>query len=194
VAPAAPLSAAAPALPADPDAALLSAVAKGDLHALGALYDRYHRDVHAFAARLTRGGDSDLDDIVQETFVQVRRAAAGFSGRAAVRTWLLGIAANLIRAQIRREARRRSWLHRLRGDELAPVAAVRAECSRELSELARAIAELPYRLRVAFVLCAVEEVPAEQAARVLGVPVGTVWRRVHQARKQLQRALSEVAP
>jgi RNA polymerase sigma-70 factor (ECF subfamily) len=87
------------------DRALVSAVAEGDQAALGALYDRFHRDVFRFVAHLIRG-DSLVDDFVQNTFLEAYRSAPRFRGESALKTWLFGIAANLVRQHRRTEFRR----------------------------------------------------------------------------------------
>ncbi len=48
---------------------------------------------------------------------------------------------------------------------------------------------LPLPLRIAFVMCDIEEVPCAEAARALGLRQGTVWKRLHRARKILGSAL-----
>ena len=61
----------------------------------------------------------------------------------------------------------------------------------QLALLARAVDQLSDDQRVAFVLCDVEEIAGTEAARVLGIPPGTLWRRLHDARQLLQAALKE---
>jgi RNA polymerase sigma-70 factor (ECF subfamily) len=58
-----------------------------------------------------------------------------------------------------------------------------------LRRLETALADLPHQLRVVFVLCAVEEVPGKEAAHVLGIREGTLWRRLHEARTALREAV-----
>jgi RNA polymerase sigma-70 factor (ECF subfamily) len=173
------------------DGDLVAAVAAGDGDALGELFDRFHQDVWRFASRLT--GGRDVDDLVQETFVAVGRAAARYEERAAgVRSWIFGVAANVARHHRRAEARRR---------RLIEVASVEPEVQGEtphheatrreqLRRLTDAMASLSHDLRVPFVMCQIEGVPGPEAARVLGIPEGTLWRRLHQARKALGAALA----
>jgi RNA polymerase sigma-70 factor, ECF subfamily len=175
------------------DDALLAACGVGDGSALGALFDRYHRDVYRFLARVSRSGAKDLDDLVQATFVEVGRAAGGFRGRSAVRTWVLGVAANVARHHVRSEVRRRSMVER--ASELPqPTASLPDENleHRQLVErLGVALAELPHHLREAFVMVDLEEVPVVEVARALGLREGTLGRRLHEARKALRAALGE---
>ena len=57
------------------DEALLAACGTGDASALGALFDRFHQAVYRFAARLPMTDDLARDDLVQATFLEIRRAA-----------------------------------------------------------------------------------------------------------------------
>ncbi len=172
------------------DEALVAACAVGDPGALGALFDRHHEALCRFLARLSRD-PSEIDDLVQQTFVEVWRSAARFRGGAQVRTWMFGIAANLVRHRARSEGRRKAALADLA--QAAPAAtrgpddaAIRREL---VARMRDALASLPDELREVFVMCEVEEVPGVEAAKVLGLREGTVWRRLHDARKRLRAIL-----
>lgn len=178
------------------DEALVSAAGARDPVALGALFDRFHLDVWRFLHRVASGPEADLDDLVQLTFVEVFQAAARFSRRSAVKTWIFGIAVNVARNHARSEGRHRAAVARMAD---APQRRVRrpdseAEHSQRLAELGRALDQLPHDLRVAYVLCVIEEFPAHEAARALGTREGTVWRRVHEARQALRQALERSSP
>ena len=58
-----------------------------------------------------------------------------------------------------------------------------------MSRLRDALGELSHDLRAAYVLCDLEDVPGVEAARVLGVRAGTLWRRLHEARRALRDAI-----
>ena len=58
-----------------------------------------------------------------------------------------------------------------------------------LDRLPGAIEELPLDLREVFVLCVLEKQPGKVVAKMLSIPKGTVWRKLHQARKQLRLAI-----
>lgn len=173
------------------DAALLAACTTGDNVALGALFDRHADAVHRFLGRITSARQDELDDLVQSTFIEVCRAAHKYGGKSAVRTWILGIAANVSRHHARSEGRRRAVL--VQYAEL-PLAAIErpdelAERRQMLERLERALDALPLPLRVAFVMCHLEGVPGAEAARVLDVREGTLAWRLHAARKAVQAAL-----
>ena len=166
------------------DEALLAACATGDAAALGALFDRFHEVVYRFAGRVALGDDA-RDDLVQATFLEVQRTAAKFRGLSSVRTWILGVTVNLARHVRRSDQRRRQREARFVAHvEAAPVD-VGAEVDQRmlLARVEQAIAELPHDPQVTFILCDLERLPVPEVARVLGVPEGTVWRRLHDARK-----------
>ena len=174
------------------DVALLAACAVGESAALAALFDRYHADVYRFLSRLASAQRHDIDDLVQTTFLEVHCSAHRFEARASVKTWIFSVAANVARHHSRSERRRRLFSLNYAAQPLNPAArpddaAVRRELS---AKLAVAIGALSHDLRVAFVMCDVEGVPGVDAARALGLREGTLWRRLHDARKRL-RALVE---
>jgi RNA polymerase sigma-70 factor (ECF subfamily) len=178
------------------DEALLAACAVGESAALGALFDRHNQPVFRFVSRISCGPASDVEDLVQCTFIEVWRSAAKFRRSGSGRSWIFGIAANLTRTYVRSEVRRRKAMD---GLEQRPDAAVQTgtapdekAAQREMiEELGRAVGELRYDERVAFVLCDLEEMPGVEAARVLGVRKGTLWRRLHDARKKLRVQLEK---
>src|SRR5262249_12780291 len=98
------------AAPTGSDAALLAACAVGDAGALGALFDLYHAEVERFIGRLAWCPAAELGDLVQNTFIEVRRAARRFEGKSTVRTWIFSIAVNVARRHARGERRRRSLI------------------------------------------------------------------------------------
>lgn len=171
------------------DEALLAACATGDRAALAALFDRHQASVQRFLARLAGVDPQDAEDLLQNTFIEVFRSAKRFLNRSSVRSWVFGIAANLTRNHVR-SSRRRRELHLAFSREPVssrPVTPERsAERQRLRSQLERAIADLPYKLRVVFVMCDVEGIRGVEAARILKIREGTLYRRLHDARKRLR--------
>jgi RNA polymerase sigma-70 factor (ECF subfamily) len=174
------------------DEALLAACGTGDASALGALFDRFHVAVYRFATRLATTDELARDDLVQATFVEVRRTAHRFRGSSKVKTWILGVAANVARHQLRSERRRR--VHQAEYvDRIAAVPAqpdVELERRQLLARIESAITTLPHDQQVAFILCDLEQLPGVDVARVLGIPEGTLWRRLHVARKAVRAAVT----
>jgi RNA polymerase sigma-70 factor (ECF subfamily) len=177
------------------DEALLAACGTGDANALGALFDRFHEVVYRFAARLATTDELARDDLVQATFLEVRRAASSFRGTSSVRTWILGVTANLARHTLRSERRRRArqakYVEHLQSVPTPVDESV--EQRKLLARIEEAVAALPRDQQVAFILCDLERLPAGEVARVLDIPEGTLWRRLHTARKALREAIERTA-
>lgn len=179
--------------------ALLARVAQGDAAALGAAFERWHRDVYRFLARL-RGTRLELDDLVQTTFLALPDAARNHQPGASARGFVFGVALQCARRE-RRRVFRRLQLWRAREDEMAlldaptqPPDPERSALGKEsLARFARALAALPEAQRETLLLVEMEGLRGEEAATALGVPVNTVWTRLHHARAALRAATREDA-
>lgn len=171
------------------DDALLAASAVGDAAALGALFDRHHEAIYRLVSRLLRSEPSEIDDLVQTTFLTAWRSASRFAGRSTVKSFLFGVAANTVRHHVRTARRRRSLLARwLPPPPVAPLDEALAR-AQDVDRLAAALDRLPHDLRAAYVLCDLEDVSGVDAARMLDVRPGTLWRRLHDARAALRVAI-----
>lgn len=173
------------------DEALVAACATGDRAALGALFDRHNERVLRFAARMLGSSAPEVDDVVQLTFETVRRTAPKYRGASSVRTWIIGIAYNVIRRQYRkREQSQRVALAVASQPEPASVTPLedvsRAEQLRRLSD---AVDQLSPKLREVFVLAYVEGMSGREVAEALHIREGTVWKRLHAARAKLRETI-----
>ena len=187
----------AAALPTDrvPDDELLARVAAGDAQAFTDLFRRRQPDVFRFAVHMT-GSAATADDVVQDVFLAVMRDAGRYeAGRATVAAWLCGIARNCVRQRLERDRRLTPVdfgdgreLAREAGGPADPLAGLlRAE---RIEALRRAVQALPVLYREAVVLCDLQEMPYDDAAEVIGCPVGTVRSRLHRARVMLAARIS----
>ncbi len=175
------------------DGELLARVAAGEYASLAPVYDRHHEAVARFVARAL-GGSHDVEDIVQETFLCAARKAASFDGRLGCRPWLLGIAARQILHVRRTFARLRGMLDRYRQLDAPtppPDPHEGASLREEHWRLERAIGRLSESKRIVLLMAEIEEMSGEQISAALGIPVGTVWTRLHHARRELRHALEE---
>jgi RNA polymerase sigma-70 factor, ECF subfamily len=185
-----------PAPAADPE--LVTAVAGGDLAALGELYDRHARDVWR-AVRRALDDESDADDVVHATFVALPRLAPSYDGRASCRNWLCGIGVRLALRHRRGAYRFRRMLESFantlvrRAPTTAQSPELAASNQEALATLNRALRELSAKKRAVFVLVELEGLSAEEAARALGIPAATARTRLFHARRELQRAVGEGA-
>lgn len=161
------------------DIAALAAVARGDVGALGELYDRHARALLAFAARSV--GARDAEDLVQITFLRAAKVAASFDGRSSgARAWLFGITARLV------QERRRSFARLARALLRFDVALPAAPTDEARTDLRRGLARLTESKRVVLLLAEVEGFTCEEIATMLEVPIGTVWTRLHHARREMR--------
>jgi RNA polymerase sigma-70 factor (ECF subfamily) len=175
------------------DAELIRQVADGRLDGLGQLFDRYHLPVRRFLARLQVPA-GDLDDLVQVTFLQVPRAAAHFDPTRSAKAWLLGLATMVVkrhRRSLGRIARRIAALAKEPPRHAPPTPADLVTDAEEGRRAQRALAALAPKKREVFVMVVLEQLSGEAVAHSLGIPVGTVWTRLHHARRELRAWLQE---
>ncbi|NOU26346.1 MAG: RNA polymerase sigma factor [Polyangiaceae bacterium] len=171
------------------DTAALVRIAAGDVGALGEVYDRHAAALLRFASRAA--GPGDAEDLVQGTFMVALRVAGTYDGRAeSARSWLYGILARLMQER-RRSLRRfaRALIQLAAPSPRAPVDAsipLRPDLQRGLSALSEA-------KRVVVLLAEVEGYSCEEIAGILHIPVGTVWTRLHHARRDLRAFFGERA-
>jgi RNA polymerase sigma-70 factor (ECF subfamily) len=165
---------------------LVARLRDGDLAALGEAYDAHHAHVRAFAGRLV-GDPAAAEDLVQETFLSLPRAAARFRGDSSLRTFIVAIAVRHAGHHVRSAARRRAAVARLGREPGAATTTPEDDVSRArlAAALTRALDALPLDQRVAVVLCEVEERTSVEAARIAGVPEGTVRTRLMHAKRKL---------
>jgi len=173
-------------LPSDPE--LMRELATGQLGALGELYDRYQAPLRSFLTRATRDAH-DVDDLVHATFLSAAKCAERYDGRASCRPWLIGIAAQLLRRRRRASGRFIEILTALKGSlqpATDPQPALQAR-----TDVERALGLLSEAKRITLLMAEVEGLSCDEIARALEVPVGTVWTRLHTARRELRQALGE---
>ncbi|WP_437525443.1 RNA polymerase sigma factor [Sorangium sp. So ce726] len=176
------------------DAALLTAIAQGDLGPLGVLFDRHHEHVRQFLLRAAPN-DADADDLVQETFLTAARAAASFDGRETARPFLIGVAVQLLRRRRRTFARLRALIESFGSTPTPPSATPedQASLAEDEARIRSAVARLADERRLVLVMVEWNGMSGVEVARLLETPVGTVWRRLHEARAEVRRALERGA-
>jgi RNA polymerase sigma-70 factor (ECF subfamily) len=176
---------------ASPEEELLVGLRAGRLEALATAFDRWQARVRVLARRLLSDAAA-AEDVVQEVFTALPRAARGFRGEVALGTFVLAIAVKRARHHQRAAQRRRSALDRLTmTDPPRPRDPEHDAYRRELGRrLERALDRLPHDQRVAFVLCEIEEMSSGEAAAVAAVPETTVRTRLFHARRRLRDLLA----
>lgn len=177
------------------DSELFEGIAQGDLGPLGELFDRHHASVRAFAERVL-SNPADADDLVQETFLTAARAAASFLSGAAAKPFLLGVAAQLARRRRRSFARLRAMLLGVEHAPVAPRATPEDQllAGEQTALLHAELARLSHAHREVVLLVDLGGLSGVEAAEALGIPAGTVWRRLHEARARLRLSIQRRAP
>lgn len=180
----------------DDDSSLASLSARGDRHAYGVLVRR-HSAALARAARSFGIPETDVDDVVQETFVSAWRALDDYDPSRPFRAWLFSIGLNKMRDLLRaRKAR-----HFLFGavdihaedapavPDPAPGPERQAVARRDLAQVTAVLGKLDRALREAIVLTAIVGMSHPEAAAALGTTPKTIEGRVMRARFRLAQLL-----
>jgi RNA polymerase sigma-70 factor (ECF subfamily) len=185
------------------DAQLIArCVVADDRHAFAELVKRHQSAVRACLRRLTAGNAALADDLAQDTFVLAWRNLKSFRQEARFSTWLYRIATNCWLAHVRK---RHEELLGDRDAELAGDCAQAGEAPERGGgdhaaattmkiDLERALAQLPEAERAALVQCYHNDLSHEEAAYVLGCPVGTVKTHILRGKQKLRVALAAWAP
>jgi|GEM_PF-537945 len=173
----------------------------GDDTDLQSVYQRYAGPVSRWAARLA-GPGFDIEDIVQEVFLVVRRRLAGFRGDARISTWLYEITVRVVQG-VRRKRRRQQWWRSppnfiqeeggygafdVADDRLSPLDAL--ERRQATVQLYRFLDRLDDKYRTAVVLFELEGIPCDEIAAITGTSVSNVWARVSRGREKLLQAFA----
>jgi RNA polymerase sigma-70 factor, ECF subfamily len=174
------------------DEELYGLMRKGDKRAFAELYERREPALFRYALHMS-GSATAAEEIAQEVFVQLMSAHTWFDReRGSLEAWMYGVARNLVRVFRRKgliasqqlpEPAEQLFEHDILGDLINQenIAALRA-----------ALLELPDNYRDAVVLCDLEERNYDEAARLMGCPVGTVRSRLHRARALLAGRLKRL--
>ncbi len=179
---------------ASDESALVGRAASGDAAAFRTLFQRHRGDVARLVYRMLNA-PSDLEDVVQEVFVQVYRSLKDFRGQAKLSTWIHRVTVNVVLMH-RRSAKSRPVLTEEAPGDLVPDAeATLPDEDTERRERIRAFQRLLERLadkkRIVFVLHELEGMSPAEIAEIVGAPVLTVRTRLFYARRELEAMLHE---
>jgi RNA polymerase sigma-70 factor (ECF subfamily) len=173
---------------------LIARAATGDTSAFRTLYERHRSDVGRLVYRML-GARSDLEDVIQEVFIQAYKSLKDFRGQSKFSTWLHRVTVNVVLMH-RRSARSRPVFAdeppgdpALRSPDLAPDDdAERRERVRAFGRLLDRLAE---KKRIVFVLHELEGIAPTEIAKMVGAPVLTVRTRLFYARRELEAMLAD---
>jgi RNA polymerase sigma factor (sigma-70 family) len=158
------------------------------------LVDATQDRVYALALSLTRS-DADAQDVAQDAFVRAYRALRTYDARRIksinYRPWLATIALNVWRNRLRGARREGGPLEREPAADPRDSPSARVERAESAARLRELLHELPERYRVAVAMRHVYGVPYAEAARSLGMPIGTLKANVHRGTRMLKAAFEK---
>lgn len=168
---------------------------RGDKRAFGLLVDKYQRKLGRLLSRMIRD-QSEIEDVVQESFIKAYRALPNFRGDSAFYTWLYRIGINTAKNYLVSMGRRPTVSTDIEiedaenfedGDELRTTET--PESSMMTKQIAQTVNDtvesLPEELRTAITLREIEGLSYEEIATVMGCPIGTVRSRIFRARETI---------
>lgn len=174
------------------DHELMAATGRGDLNALGLLFERHHERVHAFCCRLT-GESSDADDLVQESFLRVLKYSKGFGARAAFTTWLYRLVRNVCMDHMNAAARSRTQVELMvREHQHERDRNDHGESDPRLETIRAALYRLSPDKREVLVLSRYEGLSYAEIAQVCETTVGAIKVRAHRAMRELRQRFEEL--
>ena len=168
---------------------------RGDKRAFGLLVDKYQRKLGRLLSRMIRD-QSEIEDVVQESFIKAYRALPNFRGDSAFYTWLYRIGINTAKNYLVSMGRRPTVSTDIEiedaenfedGNELRTTET--PESSMMTKQIAQTVNDtvesLPEELRTAITLREIEGLSYEEIATVMGCPIGTVRSRIFRARETI---------
>jgi RNA polymerase sigma-70 factor (ECF subfamily) len=182
------------------DEELLRRIHAGDEQAFTTFYRSLQGPVYRFALHMS-GSHSIAEDVTQEAFMTLLDSRCGFQpDRGTLKAYLFGVVRNLVRRRVDRD---RSYVEL--AEPVYEAAALRqsnghyghdsgAERAEVISEVRQAVLRLPADYREAVALCDLQELSYEEAAAVVGAPIGTIRSRLHRGRALLAQKLRPYHP
>jgi RNA polymerase sigma-70 factor (ECF subfamily) len=168
------------------DAELAQAAARGDVEAVGVIWDRYSALVRS-VLRGAIGPDSAVEDLLQEVFIVFLRCASDLRDASALRAFLIAVAVRLVTVELRRRRVRR-WVTLSPTDEMPDSTVSPRDFAglETLRGLYRLLERMPNRRRLAFVLRNVQGLEIAEVAKALDVSESTAKREVSRAKEVIR--------
>jgi RNA polymerase sigma-70 factor (ECF subfamily) len=167
------------------DSEVVAAILAGDEHAFTLLYRRHARSIAGVVFRLL-GNSSELDDVMQETMLEILRSLPRLQDPERVRGFMSTIAARIVYRKLRTQTRRREIHELLEAVQPSPLDTHERE---RIQGLYRALWQLSEDQRVPWMLTSIEGMTLDEAASACGCSQSTVRRRIAEAQRKLDRRL-----
>jgi RNA polymerase sigma factor (sigma-70 family) len=169
------------------DENVMRAVRNGDVEKLGLLFDRHHRALFDFFAKMT-GNRAIAEDLVQDVFFRILKYRNTFRAESHFKTWMFHIARNVRFDYYKKHGSERAAFENS-SDELRSGSALpgqRLEQEEQTRLLECALFKLPTEKREILILSRYQEMKYEDIAELLGCELGTVKVRIYRAMKELR--------
>ena len=174
------------------DLELLDAWRGGDRNAGSELFERHFDSICRFFANKI---DRDVEDLVQKTFIACVEGKDRFRGQSSFRTYLFGVAHNMLRSYLRKRRRDNErfdlGVSSVTDLGLSPTVLIAQQREQQLT--LQALRRIPLEHQVVLELYYWEDMTAADLGEVLGIPEGTVRGRIRRAKQLLEQALAELA-
>jgi RNA polymerase sigma factor (sigma-70 family) len=174
------------------DLELLDAWRGGDRKAGSDLFERHFDSICRFFANKI---DRDVDDLVQRTFAACTEGRERFQGHSSFRTYLFGVAHNVLRSHLRTRKRENDRLDfgvtSVFDLGLSPTTLLAQ--GREQALMLQALRQIPLEHQIVLELYYWEDMEAADLAEVLEMPVGTVRSRIRRAKQLIEEQLARLA-
>jgi RNA polymerase sigma-70 factor (ECF subfamily) len=175
------------------DSELVRRCQAGEERAFERLFVRHRSSVTRLVYRMM-GPTPELEDLVQEVFLQVLRSLHGFRDQARFSTWLYRVGLNVVLMHRRAAARRPRLVDEAKGEpavDVAPSAHDALETRRRVEAFYALLGRLSEKKRAVFVLHELEGLTPARIGEIVGAPVLTVRTRLFYARRELERWIAE---
>ena len=158
-----------------------------------ALIAEYGNRLYAAAFHICQN-ESDAEDLVQRTLVRVVERISTFKGDGNFFTWMFSILVNFYRMDVRRKAANALVFDEkeMETEDERPTPGEQLSRNEDAQAVRRAVAQLPEGLRLVVVMHYFSGLSVPEIARSLEIPEGTVYFRLHGARKKIREILSKV--
>ncbi len=170
---------------AEADEKLMLAVKDGEISKLGVLFERHHRVLFDFFARMT-GSRTAAEDLVQDVFFRILKYRKTYRDESRFTTWMFHIARNARWDHYRKQHENTPFVEEMELPGTSPFPSHELEQNEQTMLLECALLQLPAEKREVLVLSRYREMKYEEIAELLDCEVGTIKVRVHRALKDLR--------
>lgn len=190
-----PMNASSASTDREIDSELVAKAQRGDKRAFGMLVEKYQRKLSRLVGRMVRD-QSEVEDVVQESFIKAYRALPNFRGDSAFYTWLYRIGINTAKnylVSIGRKPSAQSSIEIDDAEHFEDGVELRTQETPESALMTKQIAQtvnetvltLPEELKTAITLREIEGLSYEEIATIMQCPIGTVRSRIFRARETI---------